>query len=482
MAEDSNSATGEEPARKESHEQASAGKTTRFPDGNLGDADQRRRSSWLRGLTYFFRSSRGYGTRTAKPEPGRHLDALISDAKAVVHYAVRQGQKVSDDNIETLTLAIEAYGTDKWTEKTEVDFLKAFRRMNEALHPFSVDSIKATISPSGGSSIAMRAVVSYTFWTLVILILLISIQIYWKVGLDTTTRIVSLKSELTKIEATIKDLNNQSGFFSVNAQERKEQITLLLYGLGDAIDFEIDSESPTKIADRQAQLRDKISDGIERAAAPVFDRIDQLSSEREVFLEKSDEILLQVEDKVRVYEGILEEISARFVLLEAWALDWSLLLHWVPTFMELSESEQQQLRNVNSEELSLSTATLTLQTLSAYILPLLYGLLGACAHILRTLTKQIQRVTFSEDSLVAFRLRWPLGMLAGISVGWFFGPETLPAGLSALQPLALAFLAGYSVELLFTAMDKLVGVLDTTGRPAPDAAAGRPRARRSASA
>lgn len=482
MAEDSNSKTGEEPAGRESYEQTSTGETTRSPDGNLGDAGQSERPNFLKRLIHFFRSSQGHAMRRAKSEPGRHLDALISDAKAVVHYAVRQGQKVSDENIETLTLAIEAYGTDKWTEKTEVDFLKAFRRMSEALHPFSVDSIKATISPSGGSSTAMRAVVTYTFWTLVILILLISIQIYWKVGLDTTTRIASLKSDLTKIEATLKDLNNQAGFFSENAQERKEQITLLLHGLGDAIKFEIDSESPTKIADRQAQLRDKISDGIERAAAPVFKRVDQLSSEREVFLEKSDEILLQVEENVRVYEEISEEISARFVLLEAWALDWSLLLRWVPTFVESSDSEQQQLRIVNSEELSLSTATLTLQTLSSYILPLLYGLLGACAHILRTLTKQVQRVTFSADSLVAFRLRWPLGMLAGISVGWFFGPDTLPAGLSALQPLALAFLAGYSVELLFTAMDKLVGVLDTTGRPAPEAAAGRPRARRSAAA
>ena len=98
----------------------------------------------------------------------------------------------------------------------------------------------------------------------------------------------------------------------------------------------------------------------------------------------------------------------------------------------------------------------------------MYGLLGAYAYILRSLTKQIQRVTFSADSLVTFRLRWPLGMLAGISVGWFFGPDTLPAGLSALQPLAVAFLAGYSVELLFTAMDKLIGAFTAsdTAKPA----------------
>ena len=94
--------------------------------------------------------------------------------------------------------------------------------------------------------------------------------------------------------------------------------------------------------------------------------------------------------------------------------------------------------------------------MSSYILPLSYGLLGACAHILRMLKREIREVTFSPTSVISFRLRWPLGMLSGIAVGWFFGPEQLPGELSALQPLALAFLAGYSVELLFTGMDNLI--------------------------
>lgn len=94
--------------------------------------------------------------------------------------------------------------------------------------------------------------------------------------------------------------------------------------------------------------------------------------------------------------------------------------------------------------------------MSSYILPLFYGLLGAYAFILRTLSKEIASITFSSSSRVQLSLRWPLGMLAGIAVGWFFNDETLPKGLEPLQPLALAFLAGYGVELLFTGLDKLI--------------------------
>jgi len=467
MAEDSSSKTGEGRAGKGSDEKVSAGETSKSSDGNLGDAGQNGGSRWWRGLNFFSRSSQGRSTRPARPKHGRHLDGLISDAKAVVHYAVRQGQNVSDENIETLTLAIEAYGTDKWTQKTEVDFLKALRRMSKALQPASVDSIKATISPSGGSSIARRAVLTYTFWTIVILLFLISVQIYWIIGQNITARITTLKSETVKVEAEIKELNNQSGFFSVNAQERYEQIDVLLSGLVDKIDVVTDRETPTMIAESQAQLRNKISADIERAVAPVFRRIDQLDAERQELLEKSDKLILEVDEKLRVHEEVSEDMIAEYVLLKSWGIDWSLLLGWAPKFMEISDSEQEILYDARSDELSLSSAKLTLKSLSSYILPLLYGLLGAYAYILRSLTKQIQRVTFSADSLVTFRLRWPLGMLAGISVGWFFGPDTLPPGLSALQPLAVAFLAGYSVELLFTAMDKLIGAFTASDTPKP---------------
>ena len=108
----------------------------------------------------------------------------------------------------------------------------------------------------------------------------------------------------------------------------------------------------------------------------------------------------------------------------------------------------------------------TLAILSQYVLPLLYGLLGALAYILRTLSKEIQDVTFTRGSEIRYSLRWPLGMLGGVTVGLFFDPADL-SGFAVITPLGLAFLAGYGVELLFTGLDRFVSAFtgEHGGRP-----------------
>ena len=96
-----------------------------------------------------------------------------------------------------------------------------------------------------------------------------------------------------------------------------------------------------------------------------------------------------------------------------------------------------------------------LAILNQYLLPLLYGVLGALAYTLRALSREIQSVTFTRGSNIRYSLRWPFGMLAGVTVGLFFDPTKL-TGLAAITPLGLSFLAGYGVELVFTGLDKLV--------------------------
>jgi hypothetical protein len=42
-------------------------------------------------------------------------------------------------------------------------------------------------------------------------------------------------------------------------------------------------------------------------------------------------------------------------------------------------------------------------------------------------------------------------------VGWFFGNDgSSTVNISSLSPLALAFLAGYNVDLIFASMDMLI--------------------------
>ena len=104
----------------------------------------------------------------------------------------------------------------------------------------------------------------------------------------------------------------------------------------------------------------------------------------------------------------------------------------------------------------LPTSYVTATVLTTYFLPMLYGLVGSCAYILRVLSEYIDNNTFTISISVRLRLRWLLGILAGLSIGWFFNPESLTATTGHITPLALAFVAGYSVELLFSIMDALI--------------------------
>lgn len=97
-----------------------------------------------------------------------------------------------------------------------------------------------------------------------------------------------------------------------------------------------------------------------------------------------------------------------------------------------------------------------------WLLPLLYGALGAMVFVVRTLSVQARDRLFRKEALVSLVLRIYLGMISGLAIGWFwnYNPEgpTAAGALtpSSLSPFALAFVAGYGVELFFALLDKIV--------------------------
>jgi hypothetical protein len=100
--------------------------------------------------------------------------------------------------------------------------------------------------------------------------------------------------------------------------------------------------------------------------------------------------------------------------------------------------------------------------IQTYVLPLLYGLLGACAYVLRQLALEIRARTFRRELGITYWLHIFLGGLAGLAIGWFLRPEGGSDGLiRGLTPFALSFLAGYSVEVLFSGMDRLVAAFSS---------------------
>jgi hypothetical protein len=156
------------------------------------------------------------------------------------------------------------------------------------------------------------------------------------------------------------------------------------------------------------------------------------------------------------------ELTAAYLILDSWVF-YLAPSEWGGPWPSPYEEEQQAVRN----QWLLGSAKARLKAMSAYVLPLMYGLLGATAYVMRSLSKEISEVTFSNISHIRFILRLVLGMLSGISVGLVLTPETLPTTLSSVTPLALAFLAGYSVELVFSAMDRLISAFSSDGQRSP---------------
>ncbi len=91
--------------------------------------------------------------------------------------------------------------------------------------------------------------------------------------------------------------------------------------------------------------------------------------------------------------------------------------------------------------------------ITAYLLPILYALLGACAYALRSLSQQIRARTYT--STCADFARIIIAVIAGLVVGLF---NNFTQGIS-LSPLAVAFLVGYGVEIFFSFLDTFLETL-----------------------
>ena len=108
--------------------------------------------------------------------------------------------------------------------------------------------------------------------------------------------------------------------------------------------------------------------------------------------------------------------------------------------------------------------------MGALVLPVLYGALGTSAFVLRTVYGEMVQRSFDPRRTGEFVVRIVIGMLSGVTLQWLLVREgqTVPGGVT---PAVLAFLGGYSVELLFAAIDRVLLTVITAlrgdRRPAP---------------
>ncbi|CAK8720823.1 hypothetical protein GMJAKD_10115 [Candidatus Electrothrix aarhusensis] len=341
-----------------------------------------------------------------------HLKEHVEDAQLLLAYAAEKGLEMDPSLIEEIIRSRYHLQNNSFDQEKEARFWEAFNALSQKVLPVCIESLKATRVQSKAAwrfrplgflfrtdrSEAARTVLVYQRWTLFALTLLLIVQIYWLVG-----------------SVIITQVNENQSF-----QKEISQLDELL-----------------------KKAEDLQSSELGRLAGQIRDN----------------------------YNNKVTDISNNKIVYSKALRDWrsNIFTRWM--FNQDADRDTQgndrgfaKTGYIEARQ----SGQLILQPIQQYILPLLYGWIGALAYVLRSINKEIKAITYTRQSKEHYGLRTQLGALSGLAVGWFFSgsPEnyaTQPSfSFGNLSPLALSFLAGYSVELLFSAMDKIVSSFSST--------------------
>ncbi|MFC0349626.1 hypothetical protein [Undibacterium danionis] len=343
------------------------------------------------------------------------LRTAIRESQILLAYAAQNGTPLSESVIKVIVTSGSTYAQGVMTDDAETAFWLAFNTVAKAVAPVSVNSLESILDPDEMEtrvvfgmrfkkiSLARSAVQWYTMLAIGTLCALLTIQIYWLFG--------------SKITADIQKISEKYTDASAKWEAAKLQTLNATAGTGAAA----------------------------AASAPSATGDAVLSSGNVV----QDASNLSLKAQV---ESLGFQKSSSYESLYVWSRIWAMFLPSPQT-----EIDNPPERKIYLNSILLQSSNLLLDALQRYLLPLLYGLLGTCVYVLRTLAAQITARTYSEAANVGFRIRLYLGTLGGMVFAWFVIPENSDGGIfKSLSPFALAFLAGYSVEILFAAMDRFL--------------------------
>jgi hypothetical protein len=340
------------------------------------------------------------------------LKEHVEDSQLMLAYAAENGTPVNSAIVKDIVSSLYHLQNGTFDQENEIIFWNAFNLISKEIKPVCINSLKATKnynSPSNKSQ-ATKTVFFYQSLTFFTLITLLVIQVYWLIGsiiIAQITQNQSFQEEIAKLRILAKEQYEISKI--INNEE-------------------------TCVA--QGELFNKFDD-------------------KQKDIEKDTEIYYQ--------------------LLKIWYSPVAIITNWISTevFNRNKYPSGDETREIVATDKidnylefgyikARRAAQFILQPIQQYILPLLYGWIGALAYVLRSINREIADITYTNQSKEHYRLRTQLGALSGLAVGWFLSVDvehyaTQPSlSFGNLSPLALSFLAGYSVELLFSAMDKIV--------------------------
>lgn len=384
---------------------------------------------------------------------GTALVSDMDDAQLLLSYVTRNGlqeeRKINDETIQTLIASREHMRSFLFdSENEEAKFRKSCGIIAKAAEPVTVASLRDSTTTEPYISwlglvgmvfkplarepqrrpIAEIACLRYRLWAIVVLVVLLVVQIYWTIS----------SSVLNDAEALITELNK-----APTKQFYLEQEAAKLMALNAAAQQNT-STPPAATTPGSSPVSSPQPTANEAKTHLALDELVSKMGELDASYWMLSKLVLR--DAPRRFPTINDgtsDLATERPVRTAETI-------FAPTRFQIDSAA---IRTIAGQ---------VVDVLQKWVLPLLYGALGAMVFVVRTLSVQARDRLFRKEALVSLVLRVFLGMISGLAIGWFWSNDPQgattegPMSLSTLSPFALAFVAGYGVELFFALLDKIV--------------------------
>lgn len=366
------------------------------------------------------------------------LSQAIRDSRLLITYAAHSGLRLDDEMLAILVHAQYRIDDDQWTNEDEAAFWQAFSTLNALIKPVTLESLKSVSLVETRLlrfrflrffNKAYRTAGLYAVLSLLFMGTLLFVQMYWLMG-------QKLSQHLDSVTERARQIQQLSGFEEGAFTEEYNALR---------IDIETTRET--------LMLWSRPWIFALSAVEETFLRTFSQQEEFELEIVALQETLKESTDRLRAFKDFqFDDIGRELNAVYQAKVD------------QLTDEliQQQTLYGQKRDEALFTETELrtyyVLHVLQRYLLPLLYGTLGAAAYVLRSLIIGIQQETYTWRMNATYRMRLFLGALSGLLIGFFVIPKEM-SGLATLPPMALSFLAGYNIEVVFLAMDKFIAAI-----------------------
>ncbi|MCP4695617.1 MAG: hypothetical protein GY862_02035 [Gammaproteobacteria bacterium] len=392
-------------------------------------------------------------TSYMKTKPHRYLKQAIQDAQLLVAYAAQSGLPMDESTLNTLVNAQFAFDQENWTSKEEAGFWQAFNDINRAIAPVTVESLKTVSLVENTDSWfhwpgilkrANRTVYFYIAFAFLTMVLLLATQVYWLIGTRLLHNIGALNHQAQELARSgFTKEKYRKAYQALELKIETNRATLELWNAG----WESIPYIPHNTVEENAFRKGDYETDIRELREQLKDATAKLGNAKKFTFGDSEFFATELAE---LYQKRVDALTEQLI-------------------------EKKTAYNRNKSEYRRGETELrdqyVLQVLQSYLLPLLYGLLGAAAYVLRSLIRDIRDATYNPQMDIQYGVKMFLGASAGPMIGYFIAPQGT-SGLGSLSPMALSFVAGYNIDVLFIAMDRIISSISKkasgTENPVPD--------------